>query len=73
MDFWKLLALYISSNTLSSIYWAIPFGESEVKTMLNQAEEVLAWYHDMTDPVPTWHCRAEELDDIRENGLKSLC
>ena len=55
IDFWKLLALYISSNTLSSLYWAIPFGESEVKTMLDQAEEVLNWYDDMTDPVPAWY------------------
>ena len=53
--FWKLLALYISSNTLSSVSWAVPFGESEVNTMLNQAEEVMAWYHDMTEPVPTWY------------------
>ena len=27
MEFWKLLALYICSNTLSSLPWAIPFGE----------------------------------------------
>ena len=54
-DFWKLLALYISSNTLSSVYWAIPYGEAEVNTMMNQAEEVLVWYHDMTEPVPIWY------------------
>ena len=39
-DFWKLLALYISSNTLSSVYWAISFGQDEVDTMLNQASLV---------------------------------
>lgn len=33
-EFWKLLALYIGSNMLSSIPWAIPFGEGEVHTML---------------------------------------
>ncbi len=55
MDFWRLLALYISSNTLSSVYWAIPFGEDQVNVMLKQAEEVLAWYADMTDPVPAWY------------------
>ena len=55
MDFWKLLALYISSNTLSSVYWAIPYGETEVNTMLNQAEEVLAWYDDMTNTIPSWY------------------
>lgn len=55
LDFWKLLALYISSNTLSSVYWAIPFGQDEVNTMLNQAKEVLAWYDNMRNPIPTWY------------------
>lgn len=54
-DFWKLLALYISSNTLSSVYWAIPFGQDEVNTMLNQAGEVLSWYDNMRNAVPTWY------------------
>lgn len=53
--FWELLALYISSNTLSSVYWAIPFGEGEVQTMLNQANDVLRWYDDMKNPVPSWY------------------
>ena len=55
MEFWRLLALYISSNTLSSVYWAIPFGNDEVNTMLNQARSVLAWYDNMQNPVPTWY------------------
>jgi len=55
LEFWKLLALYISSNTLSSVYWAIPFGQDEVDTMLNQAKEVLSWYDDMRNPIPTWY------------------
>ena len=59
MDFWKLLALYISSNTLSSVYWAIPYGEAEVKTMLDQAEEVLTWYDDMTETIPAWYLTKE--------------
>lgn len=54
-EFWKLLALYISSNTLSSIPWAIPFGEGEIQTMLNQAKDVLGWYDNMRNPVPTWY------------------
>ena len=55
VDFWRLLALYISSNMLSSIPWAIPFGEGEITTMLNQAKEVLEWYDNMKNPVPTWY------------------
>ena len=55
LEFWKLLALYISSNTLSSVYWAIPFGQDEVDTMLNQAKDVLRWYDNMKNPIPTWY------------------
>ncbi len=58
MEFWKLLALYISSNTLSSVYWAIPFGQDEVNTMLDQAKEVLSWYDNMQNPVPTWYSKS---------------
>ena len=56
-DFWKLLALYISGNMLSSVYWALPFGQDEVDIMLKQAAEVLSWYDNMRNPVPTWYCR----------------
>lgn len=55
IEFWKLLALYISSNTLSSLPWAIPFGETEITTMKNQAQQVLFWYNNMQNPVPTWY------------------
>ena len=55
MDFWKLLALYICSNTLSSLPWAIPFGEKEILVMRNQAAQVLEWYDGMTNVVPTWY------------------
>lgn len=53
--FWDLLALYICSNTLSSLPWAISFGEQEIQTMRKQAKEVLAWYSGMTCTVPTWY------------------
>ena len=53
--FWKLLALYISSNTLGSIPWAVPFGKDEINTMLHQAEQVLDWYDNMKNPVPKWY------------------
>jgi len=55
LDFWKLLALYISSNTLSSLPWAIPFGEEEVQVMRKQAAQVLQWYHGMREVVPMWY------------------
>ena len=53
--FWELLALYIGSNMLSSVPWAIPFGEREINTMLNQARDVLDWYDNFTNVVPKWY------------------
>ena len=55
MEFWKLLALYISSNTLSSLPWAISFGEREIQVMKKQAAQVMEWYDGMKNVVPTWY------------------
>lgn len=57
LEFWNLLALYISGNLLSSIPWAIPYGEGEIQTMLRQAKDVLAWYGNMQNTVPAWYCK----------------
>ena len=65
LDFWRLLALYISSNMLSSIPWAIPFGEGEIRTMLSQAADVLRWYDNMKNPLPTWYVRAAQSKECR--------
>lgn len=54
-EFFQLLAFYIGSNTLSSIYWAIPFGQREIDTMLEQAACVLTWFDNMKEPVPSWY------------------
>ena len=54
-DFWKLLALYICSNTLGSLPWAIPFGEREIQVMQRQAAQVLGWYDGMRKVIPGWY------------------
>ena len=56
-EFWRLLALYICVNAVSSIPWAVPFGEDEVKTMLRQAQDVLRWYRDLQTAIPGWYAR----------------
>ena len=70
LEFFWLLAFYIASNTLSSIYWAIPFGQGEVDTMMKQSQDVLSWYRNMQDPVPSWYraCAAETAPDAAPFG-----
>ena len=55
MEFWKLLALYISAGMIGSLPWAIPFGEKEVQVMRKQAAQVLQWYDGIKNVVPTWY------------------
>lgn len=54
-EFWSLLRLYISVNTLSSLVWAIGFGNEEIATMHQQAHDVLDWYKDVSNPIPSWY------------------
>lgn len=56
-EFFRLLCFYIAGNTLSSIYWAIPFGPGEIDTMMKQSQDVLKWFNQMRNPVPTWYVR----------------
>ena len=60
MEFWQLLALYICSNTLSSLPWAIPFGDGEIATMRKQAAEILDWYDNLNTAVPSWYRSGKE-------------
>lgn len=67
IEFFKLLAFYIASNTLSSIYWSVPFGQSDIDTMMKQAQDVLYWYDNMTNPVPAWYLKdfyIQYIDDV---------
>lgn len=63
-EFWDLLALYISSNTLSSLPWAIPFGQGEIDVMMKQASEVLDWYDGMRNTVPKWYKSPDYLTSL---------
>ncbi|MCA0149597.1 phosphotransferase [Rossellomorea vietnamensis] len=66
-DFFRLMTFYISSNMLSSIPWAMRFGEEEIAVMKKQAKEVLGWFDGMKNPVPTWYVEdfyVQYVDDI---------
>lgn len=54
-DFFRLLALYIGSNQLSSIPWAMKFGDNDVEYMLKQARMVLRWYDNYKSYIPIWY------------------
>lgn len=59
--FWPLLALYIASNTLGAIAWAVPFGQEQINIMLQQAEMILDWFDHLNEYVPKWYVSNKEL------------
>ena len=64
--FWKLLAVYILSNLIGALPWAIPYGE-EVSVMQNQAKEILEWYDDMKQIIPGWYMNKNNTDNSRNS------
>lgn len=54
-EFFRLLALYISVNAIAAIAWAIPFGQSDVTYMLNNAQSVLDFYDNFNSVIPSWY------------------
>lgn len=55
LEFWRLLALYISSNTLGSLPWGIPFGAEQIAVFQKQAQDILHWYDNMQNVIPSWY------------------
>jgi len=55
VEFWQLLALYICSNSLGSLPWAVSFGQREIQVMRSQQREILFWYDGMKNVVPSWY------------------
>lgn len=54
-SFFRLMALYIAVNQLSSIPWSIPFGQSQVNVMLDQSKKVLDAYDQFQSVIPKWY------------------
>ncbi|WAA08900.1 aminoglycoside phosphotransferase family protein [Fervidibacillus albus] len=65
MEFFQLLALYITTNAIGSIPWAVEFGEKEINTMKDLATFVFESYDYMQNPVPSWYLNKLSFDNNR--------
>ncbi len=54
-SFFKLMALYIGSNQLSSVPWAIKFGQTQVDIMIEQAQKIIKSYNGFQTYIPNWY------------------
>jgi aminoglycoside phosphotransferase (APT) family kinase protein len=69
-EFFKLLALYIGSNQLSSIPWALDYGDEEVATMIVEAKKVLKSYDYYKTYIPDWYIGGPE--NVRRRLAESV-
>lgn len=53
--FFELLLLYITTNTLSSLPWAVPFGDKQVQIMKDQYKQLLWDYDHFNRTIPRWY------------------
>ncbi|MCX7773148.1 MAG: phosphotransferase [Clostridia bacterium] len=58
--FFRLMALYIWSNAIASLPWAIPYGEKEVAVMLNLINQALETYDYFRTIRPKWYTLLEK-------------
>ncbi len=54
-DFFRLLAFYASTQLLTAITFAIPYGQEWVDSALNSIADVLKWFDNMNNLVPSWY------------------
>ncbi|NTW91021.1 MAG: phosphotransferase [Erysipelotrichaceae bacterium] len=54
-NFFPLLALYIAVNQISSLPWAIQFGDTEINFMRELSDQILDWYDDFNTNIPSWY------------------
>lgn len=53
--FWRILRLYLCQNMISSLPWAMGFGEEDIRIAMENAARVLSWYDDLREVVPNWY------------------
>lgn len=53
--FFKTILLYISNNIISSLPWAVNYGEEQIEIMKNLANNELKFYKNFTTVIPTWY------------------
>ncbi|UYP45637.1 hypothetical protein NEF87_001922 [Candidatus Lokiarchaeum ossiferum] len=58
--FFQLMAVYIATNAIGSLSWALPFGEQEVKVMLKNIKDIVKFYDGFQNHIPSWYQNPQE-------------
>ena len=61
VDFWRLLSFYLASGSLMLVSWAYYLQQDELNYAKQQVKNVLLWFNNMKNLVPTWYLNGEQL------------
>ncbi|HFU4026303.1 TPA: phosphotransferase family protein [Streptococcus suis] len=56
-EFWRLLALYLTVNSIGALSWAERVDPEQIPLMKDQAVKISEWYADFTCLVPNWYSK----------------
>lgn len=54
-EFWRLLALYLTVNSLGALFWAEQVDPLQIPLMKEQADAVWTWYQGYSRLQPSWY------------------
>lgn len=54
-EFWSLLLLYLTVNSLGALSWVEKVALEQVLLMKRQANQILDWYEEFSLLIPKWY------------------
>lgn len=54
-EFWQLLALYLTVNSIGALAWAEEVDPDQISLMKEQARQLDSWYTGFKNLIPTWY------------------
>ena len=59
-EFWRMLALYLSTSAITSIVWAKYVAPDCLDSIMELNQNVVKWYDKMKQVIPTWYREYKE-------------
>lgn len=57
VEFWQLLAFYLSTGALMLVVWAFYLQKDELEYTIQNVKDILCWFDNMKNPVPKWYLK----------------
>lgn len=63
-EFWKILALYLSTGALILVSWAANIEPGCLEECKQKADKIIQWFDRMHNSIPTWYFKDFSIDNL---------